>query len=125
MFSLHDIELRTLIKTAAIVVVLILVVGYITYQARYLIIGPVLKLTTETEPVYSERIIEIAGIASNASYITLNGRPIFTNETGIFREPLVLENGYTIMTIRAEDRYGRTTTLTRSFVYQPSSPINL
>ena len=83
------------------------------------------QLTTEFKPVYNERIIAVDGQAENITDITLNGRPIYTNESGVFSEKLVLENGYTIMTIRARDRYGRETTLTRSFVYRPASSINI
>lgn len=120
-----QLELRSLLKFVSLTIALVLVLAYVTFQARFLIIGPVIKLTTNTEPIYNERIIEIAGTASNVSAITLNGRAIYTDERGYFSEPLVLENGYTIMTLHAEDRYGRTTTLTRSFVYRPASSINI
>lgn len=125
MVDLDRLELRTLLKFIALSVTLLAVLGYITFQARYLIIGPVLTLTSDAETVQNERIIEIAGTASNVTDISLNGRPIYTDESGVFKEPLVLENGYTIMTLRAHDRYGRETVITRSFVYRPASSINL
>ena len=52
----------------------------------------------------------------------MNGRPIVTSETGVFREPIVLENGYTIMRIEARDRFGRITFLERPFVYIDPAP---
>ena len=118
-------ELRSFIKVFLFGLGAFMVLVYVLFQARFLIIGPVVRLTTETRPVYNDRIIEIVGQAENITDITLNGRPIYTNESGAFSEKLVLENGYTIMTIRARDRYGRETTLTRSFVYRPASSINI
>ncbi len=118
-------ELRSFLKLVLLAILALVILGYVAFQARFLIIGPVVRLTTETKPVYNDRTIEIAGQAENVTYLTLNGRSIYTNETGAFTEKLVLENGYTIMTIRAQDRYGRETTLTRSFVYRPASSINI
>ena len=34
-----------------------------------------------------------------------------------FSEAVVLENGYTVVTLRAEDRYGRSRIIEKSFVY--------
>lgn len=118
-------ELRTVLKSLSFLFITLVLFGYIFFQARFLIIGPVVTLHTEPAPVYNDRSIEISGTAYNISNITLNGRPVYIDEQGDFTETLVLENGYTIMTIRAEDRYGRDTTLTRSFVYRPASSINL
>lgn len=92
---------------------------YALFQARLLIAGPSLEL----EPLgitHTERVVEISGLARNVSALTLNGRTIFTNDAGRFRESVVLENGYTIMTLWAEDRYGRTTKVTQPLVYTPA-----
>jgi hypothetical protein len=125
MTSRPYLELRSFLKLIILFALAVTILAYVAFQARFLIIGPVVRLTTETKPVYNERTIEISGQAENITDLTLNGRPIFTNEGGVFSEKLVLENGYTIMTIRAHDRYGRETTLTRSFVYRPASSINI
>jgi hypothetical protein len=98
-----------------------LLVVYVLWQARFMIIGPTLTLTTEPPRVSNERIITLSGTASNIARITLNGRQIFTDPAGHFAEDLVLENGYTIATLAATDRYGRTTQLSRQVVYTPAS----
>lgn len=100
----------------------VVLVAYILFQARNLINGPVILLgDSELGVVQHERMITIAGTAKNTTELTLNGRQVFTDESGVFAHTLVLENGYTIMTMRAEDRFGRITVLTRTFVYQPTS----
>jgi hypothetical protein len=65
--------------------------------------------------------VTLRGHARNITHITLNGRPIFTDQAGYFQEAMMLENGYTIATIAATDRYGRTTAVSREFVFLPAS----
>lgn len=115
------ITIRSALRIAAVLFVAITIFGYILFQARNLINGPAITLLDEAAVVQHERMLHIHGTVQNVTTLTLNGRPIFTNELGVFEHTLVLENGYTIMTVRAEDRYGRFTTLTRTFVYQPNS----
>lgn len=96
-------------------------VAYAVFQARFLIIGPQIALSIEPNNLQNERRIFLEGKAFNISRLWLNDRQIFTDAQGNFKEALILENGYTISTLRAEDRYGRSTTLTRSYVYAPTS----
>jgi len=95
------------------------VVLYILFQARFLIQGPQVLLTTKLDTIQTEREITLEGTAKNITAIYLNGRSIVTNEAGYFRESVVLQNGYSIIRIDAEDRYGRTTFVEQSIVYQP------
>ncbi len=94
---------------------------YAVYQARNLIQGPTITLSAEVEIVQSARGLTISGIARNVVVLRMNGKEIYTNERGAFEHTLTLENGYTIMTLEAEDRYGRKTDLTRSFIYKPTT----
>lgn len=95
------------------------VVGYILFQARYLLGGPALALEAEPEPVQASSTVVISGTARNIASLTLNGRQIYTTETGFFKELVVLETGYTIMTLEASDRYGKKSRLERTFVHLP------
>jgi len=112
---------RTTFGVIAGFVVTGLVVSYITWQARFLITGPGLILTEDTPLISNERFVTISGQATNITRITLNGRQIFTDQYGYFTEALMLENGYTIATVAATDRFGRTTEIIREFVYFPAS----
>jgi hypothetical protein len=89
---------------------------YAAWEAWPLITGPSLTLT-EASVHEESRTATIAGIARNVTAITLNDRPIFTDDDGNFKEELVLENGYTILTLRAQDRYGRSVLLALPLVY--------
>ena len=88
---------------------------YVIFQARFLLAGPQIFVSPNPS-VSEERMVTIAGQAKNIVRITLNGRQIFTDKNGNFNEALVLENGYTVATLRAEDRYGRVTQHTQSYV---------
>jgi len=116
-------SLRTVLVVTGVFGGGILLIAYLTFQARFLLQGPVITLATEPEIVQYERVVMLSGSVKNITHLTLNGRQIFTNELGYFDEALVLENGYTIATLAATDRYGRETNVTRPFVYQPTDTL--
>ena len=112
---------RKVVKLLALAIGLFCILIYVVFQARFLIIGPQIVLVDTPNILHNERQIWLTGSAYNISHLWLNGRPIYTDAQGNFKEALVLENGYTVATIRAEDRYGRETTVSKPFVYTPSS----
>lgn len=117
----HPFTFAVLLKYTGIGIALVLFGAYVIFQARYIIRGPQLTLTNELPIVQNERQITLAGTAENITEITLNGREIVTDQDGHFREQIVLENGYNIVSITAHDRYGRARILTKEFVYTPLS----
>ena len=119
------IETSSILKLIAGVILLAIVVVYVAFQARFLITGPQILLGAEPPTFQNERVLTLSGSAFNITHLWINDRQIFTDEEGNFREELVLENGYTITTLRAKDRYGRETRVVRSFVYTPSSIMNI
>jgi hypothetical protein len=94
---------------------------FIIFQARFVIVGPQIVITEAPQGPQNTQQVYISGVANNISRLWLNDRPIFTDPQGNFREALVLENGYTVTTLRAEDRYGRDTSVQRTFVFAPAS----
>jgi hypothetical protein len=114
------ITLRTVTIFALAAAALFLGTLYVLFQARLLIIGPVVTLA-EMPIGHNERVVMLSGTAENITRLWLNDRQIFTDHAGHFRETLVLENGYTVATVRAEDIYGRVVSVSRPFVYIPAS----
>jgi hypothetical protein len=112
---------RTFVKYWFITVVTLLMLAFILFQARFLITGPQITITEAPQGPVNEREVTIAGTAHNISRLWLNDRPIYTDAKGNFKEEIVLENGYTIATLRAEDRYGRSTEVSQPLVYVPAS----
>ncbi len=97
-------RIRLLIGT----LIAILLAGYVLFQARHVIRGPI--LTIEYPPdmaVIEDSHITVRGSTKNTVNLLISGRKVFVNEEGVFEETIPLLPGYTIMTIEAEDRYGR------------------
>jgi len=117
----NQLTFQSLIQVGTIVLGLFCILTYIVFQARFLILGPQIALQTEPNQMQNQRQITLTGTAFNISRLWLNDRPIYTDAQGNFKEAFVLENGYTVTTVRAEDRYGRETTIRRTYVYSPAS----
>lgn len=101
--------------------VLLLTLGlltYIAYQARFLLIGPQITITDASQGTVGERVVTIEGTVRNIARISLNGKQIYTDPEGFFREAVVLGTGYNLITIAATDRYGRSTTVKHEYVYE-------
>lgn len=112
---------RTLVRYWITTIVLLLMLLFVIFQARFLIVGPQIVITEAPLGPQNERQITVSGTAYNISHLWLNDRAIYTDAQGNFKETIVLENGYTIATLRAQDRYGRTTKVERELVYVPAT----
>ena len=119
MNRIHTLTLGRIVKTVGILAASIGLLWYIGFQARSLIAGPSIVLADTAVP-QDTRVVTVEGTAHNIISLLLDDRPIFTDDDGNFREQVVLENGYTIATLRARDRYGREQVLRRAFVYTPA-----
>ena len=112
-----------LIAGIVIIVISVIVLGAYGYlQFREYLRGPGLLLTEpENGAAFASPLIAIAGRAENAAFLTLNGKQIFTDEQGDFREKLLLQEGYNILAIDARDRFGRTARKIVGVVYKSAS----
>ena len=105
----HDI--KKIIRISTLSLGILLIMFYSLFQAKNLILGP--RFTID-EPVDGQTLAEeeftFSGNAHNVASITLNGSPIFIDETGIFKEKLIAPSGYSIMKLEVRDRFGRSKT---------------
>ena len=98
------------LRASIVVFFVLLIGGYSYFQARKLIGGP--KITIDSPAngsTVTESLVEIKGVAKNINEISLDDRPIFIDEQGAFNEKLLVPPGYTIITMKARDRFGRKT----------------
>jgi hypothetical protein len=101
-------SLSSYIKFAVIVFFVVIIFGYTFFQARNIILGPVVEITEPLNGASVESsLIEVEGFVKNISHISMNGRQIFTDDKGLFGEKLLLSYGYNIITIKARDRFDR------------------
>ena len=93
--------------------------GYTYLQSREFLRGPQITITSpEDGETFEESAVVIEGLAQNVAYISLNDSAIFVDSKGNFREKLLLLSGYNILTLRAEDRFGKKTEKTLELVYK-------
>lgn len=118
------ITLRLILIYMCIALCVLAFVMYVLFQARFLLAGPQI-FVTEAPTASEERQVVLEGQAKNIIRMSLNGRQIFTDKHGYFKEALVLENGYTVATLQAEDRYGRITNHTQEFVFTNTQKENV
>lgn len=114
--TLSRFTFRTVLIYSFIAVLAVAFIIYVLFQARFLLAGPQIFMTT-LPTASEERLVILEGQAKNIIRMSLNGRQIYTDKNGHFKEALVLENGYTVATLQAEDRYGRITKHTEEFVF--------
>jgi hypothetical protein len=112
--------LRRILVFCGIGILVACIFFYSTYQARNLINGPSITLDDTHTIVQSERIIVLRGTTQNIVKLTVNGKEIHTNASGVFDHKLILEDGYSITRITAKDRFGRSISLDRTYVYVPT-----
>ena len=110
---------KLIIKTLVIAFFVLIIVGYGIFQSQKIIGGPKISISSPTTgQVIDKSDVDIAGIATNISAISLNDRPIFIDESGKFSEKLMLYPGYNIIKIRAEDKFGSKIEKDLELVYQ-------
>ena len=119
---------RTPKMIAGFSIVVLIATGLGTYayfQSREYLRGPVLTITEPIDGSMSTTsLVVVRGSARNVSFLTLNGRPIFTDEQGRLTESLLLQKGYSIMTFEAKDRFGHTAEKRLELVYKPIEKTN-
>ena len=111
-------DAKKILRTGVLVLLAIVVVGYSIFQARKILEGPELRITSPTEAMVSGNpLVEVMGVAKNIKDISLNDQPIYIDEQGNFKEKLLLLEGYNIIKLKAEDKFGKKTERQMEVVY--------
>ena len=96
----------------AITLALIFLFSFLVYagfEANKIIYGPQIDITSPKDVTTLEGNgnFVVSGTTKNVSFLSLNGRQIFTDANNNFNENLVLLPGYNIITLGAKGRYGK------------------
>jgi len=87
------------------------------YKAKDFLVGPKIVIESPIDgQAVSNSYLEIRGAAKNVSLLYLNGRQIFTDQNGNFKENLLLARGYNILQIEAKDKFNREVKIKREVV---------
>lgn len=98
------ISLKLIVAILAVTVVL----GYGLARSYDLLAGPKIELLDLTDgQTISQELVVVKGQAERIANLFLNGRQIFTNESGDFRETVLLFPGYNAVSLSARDKFGR------------------
>jgi hypothetical protein len=101
-------DIKKKIRVISLCSLALLIGFYSFYQARFLLQGPDIEIwNPENGSSTKQEVVEIQGQAKNISYISLDGRQIFVNEQGVFKERILLSEGKNSVTITAQDKFGR------------------
>ena len=112
-------KVKLLVRIWVAIGAISLIVGYGAFRAKSLVEGPDIGIASPLNGATStESLITVKGYAKNISFLTLNGNKIFTDESGVFTERVLLSYGYNIMTLEAKDRFGRTAQKTLQLIYK-------
>lgn len=87
-------------------------IGYGVFNSRFLIKGPELTIQgledSNKNILYAQtKDFVLQGTATHSSFITVNNRPIFIDESGNFNEKLLLSNGVSLIDVYAKDKFGK------------------
>lgn len=86
-------------------IILLITISALTYNnMRGVILG--VKIDAEIKNPENKSFSKVSGIAKNATLITLNGREITLDKNGIFEEAIALPDGYSVITLEAQDKFG-------------------
>jgi len=97
-------------------------VTYGMFQARTLIHGPTLTVTSPLPgETITDTLMEIQGNTENVTHISINGQPVTMDVSGSFNVKRVTPNGYGTVLIEAKDRFGHTTSEYFSFLGAPNT----
>lgn len=111
---------RVLITTLFVFVI----VGYSIFQAHNIITGPEISLSDlKSGDVVTTQTVNISGGTKNISFISLDDRPIFIDESGQFSEKLLLYPGYNIIRLYARDKFGTETEKKIELIYQAPTQV--
>lgn len=103
----------------AVVLLGLLSFGYLYFQVSSLNRPPKLEVfSPEKDGIMNSSLLLVLGKAEPGSSVTLNNQPIIADANGEFRENLSLAPGSNQLVIRAVNKFGRETVLTRSIIYQ-------
>ena len=101
----------------AVLAVVLFIAGYAYFRSENLLKGPAITIESPVTGLTVENDqVAVTGEVKRISSLFMNGRQIFTDESGRFSESLLLAYGYNIIELKAQDKFGRGVTKTIELV---------
>lgn len=99
---------KRIIHISSLFIIACVIITYSFYQSRFLLEGPQVAVwDPQNGSTVFQSVLDIQGEVKNISKLSLDGRQIFVNEQGVFKERILLSVGLNSITIEAQDKFGR------------------
>lgn len=105
---------RTLIITA-----IVGFIGFATYRFLPLMHGVDFKLDSEIPQISTVPLFTLSGSIPHASTLSINGRGVPLSRSNQFRDSVLLLPGYNVITLDAEDKFGKERSHIVHVYYEP------
>lgn len=104
----------TLLRNVMIVLLIMGAIGYLWFQVSSLSKAPEIALIQPAADGHvSQDELLVLGSVTKGAQVHINGQSVYVNDAGDFKENLTLETGANSIQIQAQNRLGKTTTITR------------
>ncbi len=96
------------LKFGLIVIICGVIFGYTFFEARYLISGPELTISSpKNNAVVKDSLLEIKGQVKNINNLTIDGRQVMITPDRSFTDKLLLLNGYNTIEVKVTNKFGQ------------------
>jgi len=100
------------------VVFLLLVLGFLFFQYRAAFLPPELSVTSPATNSKTAQTLVVSGTADSNATVTVNGEPASVANNGSFQKAITLFPGSSTITVKAINRFGKTSTIERTVEVQ-------
>jgi cytoskeletal protein RodZ len=93
---------------------LLLVFGFLFFQYRAAFLPPSINVNSPADGSKTSQTLVVTGTADSNATITVNGEPVSIANNGSFQKAITLFPGSSTITIKATNRFGKTSTVQRT-----------
>lgn len=115
------IDPKNFVKFSLVSLLALGILVYAYYRSKDAIWGITIASSVEDGAVLDSHLLTLTGNAPHTALFTVNGREILLEKNGDFTDTLLLQDGYTILTMEAKDRFGRIKTKTVRLYTKPET----
>ena len=101
---------RRIIVRICVGIIFVLIAIYVYTNIRLPWSDPSLSVNDSYLSIAENGTIMVSGVAKRANSLTLNGSVVLLDRSGEFSDTITVPIGYSVLEIKASDRFGHSTT---------------
>jgi hypothetical protein len=125
MLNIKDKNIKWWLGTISYIALFAVIIIFTFMKMSFIMKG--VQIVAEINKNGNSSLVLVSGNAKNATYISLNGREIFIDKDGTFKELISLLPGFSVIELAARDKFGKMQEKKFEVVYEggvPSIAIN-